>query len=204
MFDYFVRGGPVMYPLLACSVVSLAIIIERIIFWLRLRTTVNRRSLDLIIRLAGRTRQNMAIRAARSSRDFIAKILLEGVKHFDHNFDLALETAVSDALNRMRRYTGILDTIVTLAPLLGIFGTVLGIIDSFNLLGSSIVDPKAVTGGIAQALITTAAGLAIAMPTLIFNNYFNARIESSASEIEKYVNALEMTRRRAYHTGERA
>ncbi len=138
----------------------------------------------------------LAIKVAGRPKDIVAKVLLEGIRHYDHNFDLALETAVNGAVNQMKRYSGILDTIITLSPLLGIFGTVLGIIDSFNLLGSSLVDPKAVTGGIAQALITTATGLAIAMPTLIFHNYFNMRLESNASEIEKYVNALSMVHRR--------
>jgi biopolymer transport protein ExbB len=105
----------------------------------------------------------------------------------------AMETAAADEMERMRRYLVVLDTMITVAPLLGIFGTVLGIISSFDLLGrSGIQDPSAVTGGIAQALITTASGLGIAILSVFPYNYFNARAEKAALAVEKYATSLEI------------
>jgi biopolymer transport protein ExbB len=93
----------------------------------------------------------------------------------------------------MRRFLGILDTMITVAPLLGIFGTVTGIINSFEVLGSSgIEQPLAVTAGIAEALLTTAGGLAIAIPSVFFYNYFNSRAQVAALTIEKYATSLEI------------
>ncbi len=88
---------------------------------------------------------------------------------------------------------GVLDTIIMVAPLLGILGTVVGIISSFDMLGEmGIGDPRAVTGGIAQALISTAAGLTIAIATVFPFNYFNSRIDYAALAIEKYATSLEI------------
>ena len=105
----------------------------------------------------------------------------------------AMETAASDEIKRMRRYLGVLDTMITVAPLLGIFGTVIGIIMSFELLGTTGIEhPQAVTAGIAQALITTAAGLGIAILSVFPYNYFNSRVEKAVLNIEKYSTSLEI------------
>jgi biopolymer transport protein ExbB len=93
----------------------------------------------------------------------------------------------------MGQYLPILDTIITVSPLLGIFGTVIGIILSFEMLGSAgIEEPQAVTAGIAQALITTASGLGIAILSLFPYNYFNSRMEKATATIEKYATSLEI------------
>ena len=95
-----------------------------------------------------------------NTQDFIIKILVTGILHREFNMTKAMETAASDELDRMRRHLSILDTMITVSPLLGIFGTVVGIILSFELLGKTgLADPQAVTAGIAKALITTASGL---------------------------------------------
>ena len=93
----------------------------------------------------------------------------------------------------MRRFMGVLDTMITVAPLLGIFGTVIGIIASFEALSTAgIGQPQAVTAGIAQALITTAAGLGIAILSVFPYNYFNSRVEKAVMNIEKYATSLEI------------
>ncbi|MDB9822979.1 MotA/TolQ/ExbB proton channel family protein, partial [Deltaproteobacteria bacterium] len=105
----------------------------------------------------------------------------------------AMESAAAEEISRMRRFMGVLDTMITVAPLLGIFGTVLGIIESFDMLGSfGIEHPQAVTGGIAQALITTATGLGIAIINVFPYNYYNSRIEHAAKVIEKYATSFEI------------
>jgi biopolymer transport protein ExbB len=127
------------------------------------------------------------------SKDFVIKILVSGILHKEFSMGKAMETAATDEIKRMRRYLGVLDTMITVAPLLGIFGTVIGIITSFELLGASGIEhPQAVTAGIAQALITTASGLGIAILSVFPYNYFNSRVENAALAMEKYATSLEI------------
>ncbi|VFQ46788.1 MotA/TolQ/ExbB proton channel family protein [Desulfoluna butyratoxydans] len=194
MIHLLKSGGLLMLPLVLCSFVSLTLIIERSIFWLRIRRDKDR---DLVYRVLDLADQGLwdEIRlAARGSRNFIIRILINGILHRDYSMAMAMESAASDELRKMRRFMGVLETIITVAPLLGILGTVVGIIHSFDMLGAKgIGDPQAVTGGIAQALITTAAGLSISILTLLPCNYFNACAEASALAIEKYATSLEIT-----------
>lgn len=194
MWTFFVRGGPIMYPLLICSLISLAIIVERIIFWLE---TEKGRDTSLISEMLKMTEKGLyeeAVQRARDSKDYVARVLLGGVVHRNYSLSQAMEMGAEEEVKRMKRNLNILDTIITLAPLLGILGTVIGIINSFNLLGAAgIESPRVVTEGIAQALITTATGLAIAIMTLIPYNYFLSRIEHAAREMEKFASSLELT-----------
>ncbi|MBW1800601.1 MAG: MotA/TolQ/ExbB proton channel family protein, partial [Deltaproteobacteria bacterium] len=112
----------------------------------------------------------------------------------------AMEAATTDEIKRMQRYLGVLDTMITVAPLLGIFGTVIGIITSFEILGASGIEhPQAVTAGIAQALITTASGLGIAILSVFPYNYFQSRVENAALNIEKYATSLEIVHDKLNH-----
>jgi biopolymer transport protein ExbB len=129
----------------------------------------------------------------RGSRDYVIRILVAGIVHREFSMAKAMETAASDEMDRMSRHLPILDTIITVSPLLGIFGTVIGIILSFEMLGTTgIEEPQAVTAGIAQALITTASGLGIAILSLFPFNYFNSRVEKASVHIEKYATSLEI------------
>jgi biopolymer transport protein ExbB len=129
----------------------------------------------------------------KGSKDFIIRILVSGIVHREFSMTKAMESAAAEEVKRMRRFMGVLDTMITVAPLLGIFGTVIGIISSFELLGSTGIEhPQAVTAGIAQALITTAAGLGIAILSVFPYNYFNARVDNAVLIIEKYATSLEI------------
>jgi biopolymer transport protein ExbB len=129
----------------------------------------------------------------RGSKDFIIRILVSGILHRQFSMIKAMESAAADEIKRMRRFMGVLDTMITVAPLLGIFGTVIGIITSFNVIGASGVErPEAVMSGIAQALITTATGLGIAILSVFPFNYFNALVDRAALNIEKYATSLEI------------
>jgi biopolymer transport protein ExbB len=183
-----------MYPLLICSLISVAIIVERIIFWLEVKRGRDTLLISEMLQLAEKGDYDKAAQRARGSRDYIARVLLEGIVHRNYSLSQALEMGAEEEVKRMRKNLTILDTIITLAPLLGILGTVTGIINSFHLLGAAgIESPRVVTEGIAQALITTATGLAIAIMTLIPYNYFLSRIERTAREIEKFASSLELT-----------
>ncbi len=193
MIDIFFKGGPVMYPLLACSIISLTVIIERALFWIREGSLRNQSLVDSVLELCRQGNWDSVKKEAADSKDFIIKILINGILHKEFSMTKAMETAASDEIQRMRRLLGVLDTMITVAPLLGIFGTVIGIITSFEILGASGIEhPQAVTAGIAQALITTASGLGIAILSVFPYNYFNSKAENAALDIEKYATSLEI------------
>lgn len=187
MIQWFLKGGPVMWPLLLCSIVALAVIIERLLFWIREAKTNDSDLIHRLLHLAERGLFEEAITSAKASRDAVARILLNGLSHHHFSLEGALEVAVQAEVKRMKRYLGILDTIITVAPLLGIFGTVTGILVAFGALEGRIPDPKIVASGIAQAVITTVAGLAIAIPTVVAYNYFCAKVEDAAGRIATHV-----------------
>jgi biopolymer transport protein ExbB len=193
MMNLFVKGGPVMYPLLACSIIAMTVVIERLLFWLREGTRRNQPLVDRVLSLCQKGEWDNVREMVTGSRDFVIRILVTGILHREFSMVKAMESAAADEMKRMRRFMAVLDTMITVAPLLGIFGTVLGIIASFDLLGTGGIDhPQAVTAGIAQALITTAAGLAIAILSVFPYNYFNTRVEHAAVIIEKYATSLEI------------
>ncbi len=198
--NVFIRGGPVMYPLLACSIIALTVIIDRLIFWIREDMRRNQPLVDHVLELCQRGDWDAVRQKVKGSKDYVTRILVSGIVHKEFSMTKAMESAAAEEIKRMRRFMGALDTMITVAPLLGIFGTVLGIISSFDLLGmSGIEHPKAVTAGIAQALITTAAGLGIAILSVFPYNYFNSRMENAALTIEKYTTSLEIVYEKLSH-----
>jgi biopolymer transport protein ExbB len=193
MFHLFISGGPVMYPLLACSIIVTTVIIERIFFWIGMDKNRNKKLVDEVLDMC-RTGDWKSIRLkTQGSKDYIIKILVTGILHRDFSMAKAMESAAAEEIKRMQKYMAVMDTMITVAPLLGIFGTVIGIILSFEVLGTTGIEhPQAVTAGIAQALITTATGLGIAILSVFPYNFFNSRIEKAALDIEKYATSLEI------------
>jgi biopolymer transport protein ExbB len=193
MLDLFQQGGIVMYPLIACSVISLTVILERALFWIRNKRNVDGRLVDQVLDLA-RTREYEKIKqSTQGSADYVVRVLVCGLVHKEYSLSKAMEMAAIEEIKSMKRYLPVLDTMITAAPLLGILGTVLGIIHSFDMLGrAGIQDPQAVTSGIAQALLTTAAGLLIAIFALFPYNYFMSKVEKAGIRIEKYATSLEI------------
>lgn len=193
MFDLFLKGGPVMYPLLLCSIISLAVIIERAIFWVVVGMRKNQKLLDEVLEYCQKGDWEGVRLKAAGSKNYVIRVLISGILHREYSLVKAMESSAADEITRMGKFMGVLDTMITVAPLLGIFGTVLGIIESFNMLDvHGIASPQAVTGGIAQALITTAAGLAIAIVSVFPYNYFTSLIEKAAKTIEKYATSFEI------------
>lgn len=193
MLDIFIKGGPVMYPLLVCSILVLTVIIERSLFWISVNRHRNYSLIDEVLELCRAGDWESVRIKTKGSKDFIIKILVTGIVHREFSMTKAMESAAAEEIRRLRRYMSVLDTMITVAPLLGIFGTVIGIIMSFEALGSAGIEhPQAVTAGIAQALITTATGLGIAILCVFPYNFFNSRIEKAALNIEKYATSLEI------------
>ena len=182
-----------MFPLLACSIIALTVILERSIFWIIEGMRSNRDLIERVLELCQKGDLERVKEKVAGSKDFVIRILVSGILHKDFSMTKAMESAAAEEVKRMRRYMAVLDTMITVAPLLGIFGTVLGIITSFELLGASGIEhPQAVTAGIAQALITTASGLGIAILSVFPYNYFNSRVENAVLTIEKYATSLEI------------
>jgi biopolymer transport protein ExbB len=207
MIEFFQRGGPVMWPLLLTSLVALTFLLYKALFWLRVRAGRDRDLAVRFLKLVEEGKYSEAATRAQGSRDFVVQILHCGLVHRNYSASEALKMAGADTLARMRRYQTVLDTVVTVAPLLGILGTVLGIIESFDLLGDAgSADPRAATQGVAQALVTTAVGLGIAIPTLIFSNYFARLSEHAAADIETEATCLEicLARNTTHGVGEAA
>ena len=193
MLELFIEGGIVMYPLLACSVCVLTIIIERTIFWVILNRRHNRQLLQEVLESCQQGNWEQVRKQTIGSKDYTIRILVSGIVHRKFSMTKAMEVAAIHEIERMRRGMGVLDTMITVAPLLGILGTVVGIIASFDMLATNgIADPQAVTGGIAQALITTAAGLSIAISAVIPFNYFNVKVEQAVQSMEQYATSLEI------------
>jgi len=182
-----------MYPLLACSLIMLTVVIERLIYWIQLDIRRNQALVNEVLELCRVGNWESVKGKVTGSKDYIIRILVSGILHREFSMSKAMEATAADELKQMRRFMSILDTLITVAPLLGIFGTVTGIIHSFDVLGTSgIENPQMVTAGIAEALITTAAGLGIAIFSIFPYNYFNSRVESAAIAIEKYATSLEI------------
>ncbi len=191
MIEIFYAGGPVMYPLLLCSVITVAIIFERSFFWLRCR---NGRRPELITELCSRTENGQQEFSDGINSDIVARVLIEGLESPLSEMSWRLQQAAVREAVEVNRYLDVLNTMVSLAPLLGIFGTVLGIIESFQLLGdASLIDPVAASGGLAQALITTAFGLGIAMPSLIAYQIFQSKSANLRFEMETHATELELS-----------
>jgi len=192
-----------MYPLLFCSIVSLSVVIERMLFWIREEMRRNQDLVDQVLRLCEKGRWENVRQKVTDSKDYVIRVLVAGIVHREFSMSKAMEAAATDEIKRMQRFMSVMDTMITVAPLLGIFGTVLGIITSFELLGASgIQHPEAVTAGIAQALITTATGLGIAILTVIPYNYFSSKVELAAITIEKYATSLEIVYEKLNQPGE--
>lgn len=181
-----IKGGVVMWPLLICSVLALTVILERALFWVRFSLAHDATLVATIYNLAEKGDFDAAVTAGEHSRCRMAYVLSTALAHRNYGLAECLEGAAMHEIEQTRRGLMVLDTAITLAPLLGILGTVSGIITSFDLLGEmGIQDPKAVTGGIAQALLTTATGLTIAIVALIPYNIFIRKTEKLTASLEK-------------------
>jgi biopolymer transport protein ExbB len=192
-FQTIISGGPAMWALLLLSVIAIAIVIERLMFF----ASQHSDSKGLLRALGQKIAAddlNGAIKVCRENKGMLPKILEFGLKRGEKNrADItdALSIALMEHLNSLERNLGIIGTIAVIAPFVGLFGTVLGIIKAFQdiaLKGNST--PAVVAAGVSEALITTAAGLFVAVVSVIFFNYFKARIKSYNQEMIVAANQL--------------
>lgn len=193
MIKIFLNGGPVMWPLLCCSIVTVATVLERLFFILREHSRRKPELVDQILERVEHHDLDDAIKIGSDNRDYVARVLTFALAHRAESFSSAVLRAANLELKKFNRGLAVLDTIITLAPLLGLLGTVTGMIHAFGLLGAQQLDaPEAITGGISQALLATAFGLGIAITALIPFNYLNARLEEARHDIEDAATQLEL------------
>jgi len=179
----FIKGGPIMWPMLFASIIALAVALERVIFLLNEQRKRSSKAVANFFVEVGKGDLDAALGVAKSSKDAIVTTLGYALEHRDQSLGHALAYAETRTLKRYRRGLPVLDTVITLAPLLGLLGTVTGMMGSFAVIGGDLSSPGAITGGIAEALIATAFGLIIAIVCLIPFNYLNSRIEAVESEL---------------------
>ena len=188
LIQVFESGGPVMWPLVVCSLVALAIIIERLV---NLRASKILKP-TIVERVTGLVEGGRADRAAQVCRDnpgIYTNIVLAGLERAPDG-EVAAREAVEDAgrheTAKLTRYLGALGTIVGISPLLGLLGTVTGMINVFKTIAEvGTGQAGQLSNGISQALITTATGLLIAIPTLVAYNFFQGKADAIVTEIEQ-------------------
>ncbi len=204
--DIFAAGGVVMLPLLAFSLLAIALILERITFWQRIAQRQNRIMRD-VLKLYPydphaafqKLEQNSDLPMARV---FLAALELE--QPTPEEFRLALESAAQAELPILNRFSTVFETIIGASPLLGLLGTILGLMQAFSALRLGDIGGSktaGVTGGISEALISTVSGLVVAIFTLLFANTFRGLYRRQLALIQEYGGKLELLYRRYYAHG---
>ena len=189
MIQILISGGWMMIPIVLCSIVAVTVIIER--FWFFRRNRFHQGA-DHMLALIQQGKFTEALSLGGRNSTLLLRVLAAGVYTRNSEPEKAMESAGVAEVSAMKRGLMTLDTIITLAPLLGLLGTIIGMIDSFGIMAESgIGQPHAVTGGVAKALICTAAGIIVAVITLVPYNYFLSRIERYTELIEEYATRAE-------------
>jgi biopolymer transport protein ExbB len=179
----FIKGGPIMWPMLFASIVALAVALERVVFLVNEQRKRSPKSVANFFVEVGKGDLDGAVSVSKKSQDPIVCTLGYALEHRDQSLGHALAYAETRTMKRFKRGLPVLDTVITLAPLLGLLGTVTGMMGSFAVIGGDLSSPGAITGGIAEALIATAFGLIIAILCLIPFNYLNSKIEAMEGEL---------------------
>ncbi len=192
--DLFIKGKEVMWPMTLLSFVMITVVVERIIFIIRENASREPEVVEKMMEAVERRDLDGALAIGKKSKDFIAKILVYSLTNRDYSLSNAFIRAAGQELSRFQQGLATLDTCITAAPLLGLLGTVTGMMRTFGALGGGDIAAAAgtITGGVAEALIATACGLACAVIGLLPYNYLNARSEQAKQEVSDASHALEI------------
>ncbi len=198
LIKYFEAGGPIMWPILVTGIVAVAVVGERTFWWWRESTRRDAQTLEKLFGALEAGDFGEASKISKDSRDPIIRMVWHGMNHYHSSLQGALAVAAGAELQKAGRFLVVMDTLVTLAPLLGLLGTVSGIFRTFIALGAQSVEGAmgSITGGIGEALIATMCGLGIAIFALIPFNFFTRKVaqlhfelESAATNVEVMVSA---------------
>jgi biopolymer transport protein ExbB len=192
IIDTFHAGGPIMYPILLVSITAIAVVLERLFWWLFRWMRRDPKRIEKVFTAIEAGDVAEASRLSRGSRDPVLRMIWNGLNHQHASLQGALQVAAGIEIKRAGRFLVVMDTLVTLAPLLGLLGTIVGLMRSFGQLGNEELAVQAVTGGISEALIATAAGLGIAIFALIPFNFFTSRVSNLEFELQTAATNLEV------------
>jgi len=197
--ELFIKGEWIMWPMILVSFVMITVVVERLIFIFRENSSRNDAAVKQILESVERGDADKAIALGKGSSDFVAQIIAESLKHREQSLSNAFTRAANQQLTRYQQGLATLDTCITAAPLLGLLGTVTGMMRTFGALGSGDIGAAAgtITGGVAEALIATAAGLAVAVLGLFPYNYLNAMDSQAKLEVSDVSHALELYTRKS-------
>lgn len=192
-YNFLEKGGPVMIPIVLCSIIGLAIIIER----LRMLRKYYHNPDDIfnnVRNLIADENVQEAINYCNkidSPISDVAEVLLEGYSQNQKQLDKMVDEVIVEEMPKLEKHVGVLGIIANIAPLLGLLGTVTGMIKAFTVVSqASLGDPTKLAGGISEALITTAAGLVVGIPTLAAYNYILIKIDTMSWGMEKIATKL--------------
>jgi biopolymer transport protein ExbB len=193
--ELFVNGGIIMWPILLVSFVAVTAVIERSIFLFRESSRRQPAKVEQMLEKVEQGDYQGAHNIGAASTDYVARTLVYALAHREHSLTNAFTRAANQELNRFQRGIAILDTCITISPLLGLLGTVTGMMNTFGVLGNGDIAANAskITGGVGEALIATACGLLIAIVGLLPYNILNARVEEARHNITDAANALELS-----------
>jgi biopolymer transport protein ExbB len=190
----FEAGGPIMWPILVAGLVAVAVVGERAFWWWRESLRRDPQTLEKLFAAleAGDFKEASAL--SKGSTDPVVRMIWHGMNHYHSSLQGALAVAAGAELQKAGRFIMVMDTLVTLAPLLGLLGTVSGIFRTFLALGQQSVEGArgSITGGIGEALIATMCGLGIAIFALIPFNYFTRKVAQLHFELESAATNVEV------------
>ncbi|SHJ55968.1 MotA/TolQ/ExbB proton channel family protein [Propionispora hippei] len=184
-FTLFHKGGPVMYLMLLCSFLVVTITVERFIYY-RNAATDTSAFIRKLQPLLERQRIGEAIQLCEQLPKTVSQVALQGLLAYQRGSQIenALESSATLTAAKLRQYLNYLSAIVTLSPLLGLLGTVVGMITTFSVLNMKAGQPMAITGGVGEALIATATGLTVAVLSFVVHVYFSHRVDSLITDME--------------------
>ncbi len=192
VFQFFVKGGPIMWPILISALVAVAVVGERAFWWWRESQKRDPQKLEQLLAALENSDVAAATKIGEGSEDPVIRMIYRGLNHVHTSFEGALQLAAGIELKRAGRFLTVMDTLVTLAPLLGLLGTVTGLMRAFLNIGSAELSVSAVTGGIGEALIATACGLGIAIFALIPFNFFSTKLTQLQFDLETAATNVEV------------
>ena len=192
--ELFHAGRFMMWPIMIVSFLLITVVCERLIFLFRENS---RRQPEVVEKMLEKVEANDidgAVEMGKKSQDYVARILVYAITHKEHSLGNAFTRAANQEMQRFSQGLPTLDTCITAAPLLGLLGTVTGMMATFASLSGGDIAAAAgqITGGVAEALIATACGLLIAVSGLFPFNYLNARLDQARHEVEDASNSLEI------------
>jgi len=199
--DTFLQGGWVMWPILATFFLGLCALLDRVVWWLRFRATLRLAQQQQARDAIGTGDFQHAWDLCQNTTEPFLTNLGEGMTHAHTSMLAAMQLDATRLIEKSEARMWIISTLITLAPLLGLFGTVVGIMRSFSFVGDEQLAPTRVSGGIAEALIATACGIAIAIICLLPYNFFRKRVSVLRGSLERWINHTELLVRSAREHG---